>query len=235
MKVATLVVLFLIGSFVTSFAQSDCKVKLTALEGNYNGDCKKGLAHGFGKAKGKDTYEGEFKKGLPHGTGIYTWSHGNVFDGRWNKGLKDGYGKLMIKTQVSDSLVIGYWQEDEYVGIHKDSYQIYSRTSGISGFRFVRDEKLATNGLEVQIQRNDNLQRNPEIRIDLVSGNYERLQPLNTSLQIINISTPFRARVRYMNEMIEVEVYQSGEWRMILEITEILGQGDGIRTGLSGQ
>ncbi|MGV8092965.1 MAG: hypothetical protein AB2L24_14000 [Mangrovibacterium sp.] len=46
-----------------------CKVLLTEISGSYEGECKKGLADGFGKATGVDQYEGELKKRLPEREG----------------------------------------------------------------------------------------------------------------------------------------------------------------------
>ena len=50
--------------------KSDCKVLAETLAESYEGDCKKGLADGKGKAIGTDSYEGGFKKGLPEGEGV---------------------------------------------------------------------------------------------------------------------------------------------------------------------
>ena len=97
-------------------AQDNCKVLLEEISGVYDGDCKKGLAHGDGIAKGKDIYEGEFKRGLPDGKGVYTYSNGKVFDGGWNNGLKEGEGKYIYKTSKGDSIVAGFWREDRYLG-----------------------------------------------------------------------------------------------------------------------
>jgi len=35
-------------------------------------------------------YEGEFYNGKPHGKGIYTWANGEVYEGEWMVGLKEG-------------------------------------------------------------------------------------------------------------------------------------------------
>ena len=88
---------YLLGIFIilqSSFllAQDDCKVIVPELQGTYTGKCKKGLAHGQGKAVGKDTYEGSFKKGYPHGNGTYTWSTGETYVGRWKMGESDSEG-----------------------------------------------------------------------------------------------------------------------------------------------
>lgn len=233
MKELALIYIMLLCNQMTVHGQSDCEVKVPELNGEYEGDCKKGLAHGKGKAKGQDSYHGDFKKGLPHGNGIYIWSNGDSFDGEWKKGLREGYGRLTVKTDLGDSLVIGYWETNNYVGLNQYPYKVHMKSSGVSGIRIVKNDKLTTNGLDIQIQLNDYLQQDPDIIVDLASGNFERVQPLNTSMQVINTSVPFRARVRFMREVVDIEVYQPGEWKLVIEITEIKGQGDGTRSRLN--
>ena len=79
-------------------AQDDCKVLTEALQGEYTGDCKKGLAHGTGESKGIDIYRGDFKKGLPNGTGTYIWKNGNSYEGEFKDGKRNG-----ISTDWYDS------------------------------------------------------------------------------------------------------------------------------------
>ena len=53
--------------------------------GSYEGEAKKGKAHGVGKFTFSDgsTYEGKFKKNKFHGKGEYTTKSGEVFKGKW--------------------------------------------------------------------------------------------------------------------------------------------------------
>jgi len=44
-------------------AQNRCKVLKKEISSEYHGKCKKGLAHGKGKADGIDSYYGHFTKG----------------------------------------------------------------------------------------------------------------------------------------------------------------------------
>lgn len=98
-------------------AQYDCKVLVKELQGQYNGDCRKGLANGEGAAKGTDSYIGSFKKGYPHGYGVYTYENGSNYVGNFTKGKRDGYGLFNNLTDgghliqeyglwVADSLII---------------------------------------------------------------------------------------------------------------------------------
>lgn len=61
LKIVILLYVIIFNPFKTN-AQQQCKVLLHEISGKYEGDCKKGLAHGVGKAIGRDTYEGEIKK-----------------------------------------------------------------------------------------------------------------------------------------------------------------------------
>jgi hypothetical protein len=109
--------LFLIGflsiSIIKGYSQNaDCKVNMPSISGKYTGTCKKGLANGQGTSQGIDSYTGTFRNGLPHGLGTYTWADGSIFEGHWNKGMKDGGGKMITK----DSTYSGIWKDDIYIG-----------------------------------------------------------------------------------------------------------------------
>ena len=65
---------------------SNCKVNDVDINKEYRGECRNGLAHGKGRAKGRDVYLGEFKDGNAHGQGTYTWATGNSYEGTWVNG-----------------------------------------------------------------------------------------------------------------------------------------------------
>ena len=67
--------------------------------GSYEGEVKKGKAHGVGKFTFSDgsTYEGKFKKNQFHGKGEYTTKSGEVFKGKWRRNRF--YQKVNKKTR----------------------------------------------------------------------------------------------------------------------------------------
>lgn len=68
-------------------AQSEqCRVLDNNIGNSYDGNCKDGLAHGWGRATGFASYKGDFRNGLPHGSGIYKWPDGTVFEGTFFNG-----------------------------------------------------------------------------------------------------------------------------------------------------
>ena len=145
---ASLSFLFVSGLYL--HAQDDCKVLLKELEGEYSGDCKKGLAHGNGEAKGIDTYKGEFKKGIPHGTGTYLWKNGNSYEGEFKDGMKDGKGRLVYKKEnQADSVITGYWSKDKYAGLTLMGYEVISKSGNIS-FIMVRYKAPGPEYIEIQ-------------------------------------------------------------------------------------
>ena len=114
----------------------DCSVELSSLQGSYEGDCKRGLAHGSGKAAGVDNYEGSFKRGLPHGKGTYQWANGDVYIGEFVKGQKKGPG---VMTHASTGLrQEGYWLDDEYIGTEMKPYTIVQKSNSILRVTFKR-------------------------------------------------------------------------------------------------
>jgi hypothetical protein len=106
-------------------------VLMKNLEGKYEGELKKGLAQGDGKAVGIDTYEGEFHKGKPNGEGIYTFSNGDFYKGNFVNGLFSGKGTMTYKRATYDSIVAGYWDEGKYMGKVKFEPYVISNKTGI--------------------------------------------------------------------------------------------------------
>ena len=129
MKNLTIIIVFSFALFYQVDAQ-DCKVLYPSLKGTYTGKCKKGLAHGQGKAVGNDSYEGRFKKGLPDGYGVYTYSiSGDIYKGLWKKGKQEGKGVLLLKGN-EDGKIIGFWKNDKYVGkIKPVAYKVTKKIS----------------------------------------------------------------------------------------------------------
>ena len=122
--------------FVSVIIAQDCKVLKESISGSYDGDCKKGLAHGNGNAKGVDTYTGEFKKGLPDGDGTYTWADGRVYKGEFKNGMMDGAGELTgTSAGTEGNVVTGYWEEDKYLGTTKEAYYVHHHSSEVRTVR----------------------------------------------------------------------------------------------------
>lgn len=119
------------------------QVKSDRLSGNYDGNKKKELAEGKGKAVGKDTYEGQFKKGLPDGVGIYTFGEnvtlgnfifavGDKYEGTFKKGKFDGKGKITF-TDKEKGVLDGYFEDGKYIGKTKEGYiWMKEESSGIN-------------------------------------------------------------------------------------------------------
>ncbi|MGK7394844.1 MAG: hypothetical protein ACNS62_09730 [Candidatus Cyclobacteriaceae bacterium M3_2C_046] len=201
------------------FNDDDCKVLIPEISGTYEGDCRRGLAHGDGKSQGTDSYEGEFKKGLPDGYGKYTWSDGHYYEGEWKKGEKEGEGKLVyMRTGKEDSVVTGFWEEDKYTGQYEDPYKILSKSTEIQR---VVVRKLAATPKEINVRFNRGTQR-----LILEGGN-----PANqTGSGWINIDFPFKGLVETQvsttqgtgvgtrTVKMEFEIYEEGQWEIQVAI-----------------
>lgn len=125
-------------------AQTDsCKVLLEKITGKYTGECLNGLANGKGKSMGEDTYTGIFKDGLPNGVGKYVYKNGNIFQGNWLNGQKNGKGKFEIKINGKKNTITGYWEKDEYVGVSEPEISYKVNTSyGISDYKIVKNKPV---------------------------------------------------------------------------------------------
>ena len=80
-----IITLFIIFSSLTNFTYAD---SLTFTNGTFEGETKKGKAHGLGVFTFLDgtIYEGKFKKNKLHGKGKYTVVHGVFVVGKFKRG-----------------------------------------------------------------------------------------------------------------------------------------------------
>lgn len=213
---------------------SDCVVKVPALQGSYDGKCKKGLANGKGSATGKDHYVGRFKAGLPHGRGTYTWASGAVYVGAWKKGVREGYGEFTSKIDDRDSTIIGFWHNDEFLEdkkrfsliptrLGKTADYIVSYKRNVDRYRFIR---LGDgNRLEIQFRRQGFLLEPKDFLIINSSG---ILSYSANWVLIENVDFPFIAEMTYdfpvhnitgpfIKLEMRFEIYKPGSWQIVME------------------
>jgi len=216
-------IVFIVFIHCELFAQSvnqDCKVLKETISGSYEGECRKGLAHGKGKAIGKDSYEGEFKKGLPNGQGTYKYSNGAVYSGEWSNGLKNGKGEYKYKVNYADSVLTGYWKDDKYIGKYSDGKgYIINRNQFIPRYTFVRTGD-GSNLEFIIIQSGskiipDALDLNP-------SSGY--LEIMGNTFFIKNVGFPYKGKISYqifdqlssknIDCELEFEILKPGNWQI---------------------
>lgn len=127
---------------------STCKVLMEAIKGEYAGECKKGVAHGKGEAKGLWRYAGNFKNGLPNGK-VILYAAAYFYDGNFLDGLKEGKGEMhYIRSGETDSIIKGYWSGDEYRG---KSYTTYV-TDAVPKFDRVEISPTTESGNRITIE-----------------------------------------------------------------------------------
>jgi hypothetical protein len=189
MKILYSVFFLFLGSVVYG-QQSDCVVKLPRLAGYYKGECKKGMAHGEGVAQGIDRYEGHFFKGLPDGKGIYTWQDGAYYDGDWKEGMRNGTGKYV----KGDSVLTGYWKQDNYKG--KKPASLYRIGTNRNVARYSITKSIETgNGVKIKILLGG--RENSEIE-DLALAYSSGSEYRNINIYgIQNSSVPLDVTIRY--------------------------------------
>jgi hypothetical protein len=200
-------------------AQDDCKVLMEAISEEYEGDCKKGLAEGQGTATGTDTYVGEFKKGLPDGTGKYTWANGDVYEGEFKKGKKEGKGILKKSTAGIAQEQDGYWKNDEYLGAHKNPYEILFRSSGVLSVRLSETNNPANDGdaLFIEIQHKGRTQPAPNFGINVTNGNFQNQFFVGNATKVIVTNFPFGFTLSYRGESVEFQIYQQKSWNIRID------------------
>ncbi|KAM4711014.1 alsin isoform 2-T2 [Anableps anableps] len=91
----------------------------------YTGSFKNGLEDGFGEfvcpnkmLNKDDLYHGYWKEGKMHGLGTYRYASGEVYDGSFQDGMRQGHGMLRSgkHNTSSPSVFIGHWLQDKKTG-----------------------------------------------------------------------------------------------------------------------
>ena len=216
-----LLLLFFSSLGTEGYSQQDCKVLIPAISDSYVGKCKNGLAHGKGKALGTDTYEGSFRKGLPNGKGIYIWSTGEVYNGKWIEGERTGVGVYIVKIDGKDSITAGVWDKGEYMGPVPDPPRMLSSVA-VDKYRFSR----RGNGQKVLIDIYLNGQYNTDLTDFTIIGTSGNDMQMGHSIGLDNVSFPFTCKVMYMTwnksysarhyAKFEFEISEEGNWLVVI-------------------
>jgi len=210
-----------------SVAQSSCKAFFGGGLVDYEGECKRGMAEGFGRTLGDDYYEGKFKKGMPHGKGNFYWANGDTFEGVWKKGVKEGKGTLVLKREgQADSVVIGVWKEDEYIGSGKPevAYKI-KRNLNVRRYRFQKVGE-GINEVEIRITRNTmpfgdftNLVFNGTSGVPFNRADYRGHSAIDFPFHgNVSLSAPTQLRTTVYSVLLIYEIYEPGQWVLTIEV-----------------
>ena len=224
-----LICLFLSLTCICSYSQSSCEVE-SDIFSSYDGECKKGLAHGRGVAAADSlSYEGEFRKGYPDGEGILKLRNGNVFKGEFKDGNVYGLGQ-MISTE-GEPLQEGYWK-----GSMTDFMYMGSDKSALSGYKILADDNL--NQAQVRISNAENETEVIRIRLsdpknrsisginidERTSGQIAKSTLTNSRsfIELTSVKFPFIGTLRYsvsnqsgnfsIPVILKVEIIEPGDW-----------------------
>jgi len=104
------IILLILTGCATTVPHQGCYVEDPQLRGRYNGECRGGMAYGWGKTVGRDIYEGEFVNGIVQGKGTYVWSDGDKYIGEFKKGKAHGRGVMIRKN---GSRYEGLWENNK--------------------------------------------------------------------------------------------------------------------------
>jgi len=215
----TLLLMFSLAS-VYLFSQNYCKVLKPEIAGNYLGKCKNGLAHGKGKAVGKDTYEGQFNKGLPDGKGTYTWSTGEVYKGEWKDGFQEGEGQYKFKKNGNDTTISGIWIKDVYTGPRPVKPRI-KNSLGVDRYNFMRMSDIKN---RILIDFYQNGARNTGIQNLMMTTTSGYETSVGQSVGYDGVTFPVTIKLNYttwnklrtsQNYIIfEFEITEPGDWKV---------------------
>lgn len=172
-----------------------CKVLMSEISAEYEGDCLNGLADGKGKAIGVDTYEGMFKEGYPEGKGKYTYKNGNVFTGYWLKGIKHGKGKFVFYINGKINLQDGYWDNGDFVG-NQNPNEFY-RVTGQSGIETYTIKQVKGDEKQIKISFMKSMLKYipTDLQIQASSG---EVRQENKDFYILYYSTPVTCTISFV-------------------------------------
>ena len=167
-----------------------------------------------------DTYEGNFKNGYPDGEGKYTWQNGNNFTGTFKKGIKIGKGEMrFLRKSREDSVVIGFWEKDNYHGQYEKPYDFINTGNEITYKNVAHHTNSGSQSVRISME--SGVLATADIsNFTIRDGSYVRTNTTElTRTKIIEFQTvvfPFRVEFRLEKGPIEIAFYEDGEWNVEL-------------------
>lgn len=217
---------FILFVFILSsaYSQTDksCKVLIAKISGVYNGDCKNGLAHGKGIAKGVDTYVGRFKKGMPNGQGKYTWENGDYYDGNWKKGKRNGKGIMYQNTDGKK--VLGLWKDDVFIKeIVEPPYKII-RSLNVMSVIITENPRGVKGNVDIYFNRDGRITRSVNsLSLESSSGaisqsmNYCGFENVIFPIEgKISFTTSNRLNVGTIQCDVEFKITKESSWKIVI-------------------
>jgi hypothetical protein len=217
---------FLFGLFMvlafSANAQYDCKVMVKALQGQYNGACKRGLAHGEGIAKGEDEYVGSFKKGYPHGFGVYTYKNGSNYIGNYTKGKKDGYGLLNTLSNGGHlTQEYGLWVADSLI-IPNDPKALY-KVKERRGVKLIDPELTRDPSVKNEVWLNFQTNGVPDKSVVITNAEISSGHELDTQNRSLNTLVAFSEIEEFpVTFRVEYEIRKTSHFEMINCVVEVI-------------
>jgi len=222
-KHLSITILLLISLFHFSYSQSEsCKVLKPEIAASYSGECKKGLANGYGIATGTDKYLGKFKDGLPQGIGTYQFANGEIYEGNFKSGMKDGNGKFTFKYLGKDSTYIGIWKADQFVKkIVPSAYTITQKTN----LQRYTVQKMNSGNRIMFVFMQNGMNNKSITSLSFAESGGSALE-MGQEQGFDNVQFPFNCKVTYSSSnslrtanydvVFEIQINEPGQWLVTL-------------------
>jgi len=193
-------ILLFIGTLTINAQNSNCKVLQQKINKTYKGKCRKGLANGYGTAKGRYFYQGNFKKGYPNGKGTMKYNRTDYYTGNWKKGFREGKGKLVYIVNGKENVKEGYWKKGLFIGKVKIRDYIVNWNQGVERYDFIRlnsGNGSSTNKIIIKFMQNGMNNANVSNMTITNSSGQEISNSNYYSLGYEDVTFPFKCKLSY--------------------------------------
>jgi len=155
-----------------------------------------------------------------------TYSDGSKYVGKWKKGVRNGEGKLILKSNGKDSIVHGIWKDGNYFGkIKLKQYEVI-RKSAVPRYR-IKKVGDTYNRVTIEVKNNNSTFSMTTSNLFGSNGNLTFNQG-DAIFEDINVF-PFTCEMRYVmvsktgwagSSPYDVEfifkIFEKGDWLVVI-------------------
>ena len=120
---------------------------------------------------------------------------------------------------LRDTILTGYWIDDDYIGTEKSPYKVNNKGINIIGLNVTRvgSDK---DQIVVEFNKNGKPLSIYSFSVTEILGGYSTISKSDFSKTLLNVRFPFRAEMAGGAYVFDVTISQRGSWKIIVNVTE---------------